>query len=58
MESLRLSDHEQRVYAELFGTYDVEACGKISGPKAAELFVKTGLTQDVVHQVLFIIVVF
>ena len=51
MESLRLSDQEQRVYAELFGACDVENCGKISGLKASELFRKTGLTQEVLHQV-------
>ena len=51
MESLRLSDHEQRVYAELFGACDVENSGKVSGPKASELFLKTGLTQDILHQV-------
>ena len=51
MESLRLSDQEQRVYAELFGACDVENSGKVSGPKASELFLKTGLTQDVLHQV-------
>ena len=51
MESLRLSDQEQRVYADVFAACDVENSGKVSGLKASELFLKTGLTQDVLHQV-------
>lgn len=51
MESLRLSDQEQRVYAELFGACDVDNSGKVGGPKVSELFLKTGLGQEVLHQV-------
>ena len=53
MESLKLSlsDQEQRVYAELFGMWDRENTGKVSGLKAFELFVTSGLAQDVLHQV-------
>ena len=46
-----MSDHEQRVYAELFGACDTENSGKVTGPKASELFLKTGLSQDTLHQV-------
>ncbi len=51
MESLRLNDQEQRVYAELFSACDVDNSGKVTGPKASELFLQSGLTQDMLHQV-------
>jgi len=52
MESLKLSDQEKRIYAELFGALDVENTGKVNGKKATELFLTSGLTQDVLHQIL------
>ena len=51
MEGVKWSEQEQRTYAELFSVCDVENTGKISGVKAAELFLTSGLTQEVLHQV-------
>ena len=54
MESLKLNEQEQRTYAELFGVCDVENTGKVTGVKAYDLFLTSGLTQDVLHKVCFI----
>ena len=51
MESLKLSDQEKRIYAELFGALDVENTGKVNGKKATDLFLSSGLTQEILHQV-------
>lgn len=51
MEILRLNDLEQRLYNELFNMCDAEGNGKITGPKASELFVKSGLSHEILHQV-------
>ena len=51
MEGLKLTDQEQRVYGELFGLCDVEATGKVTGLKASELFLSSGLSQETLHQV-------
>lgn len=51
MESLKLNEQEQRVYAELFGSCDVENTGKVTGVRASELFLSSGLPQDILQQV-------
>lgn len=51
MEALKLGDLEQQYYAELFQTCDVEGTGRITGPKASELFLASSLNQDTLKQV-------
>ncbi|KAK7480159.1 hypothetical protein BaRGS_00028544, partial [Batillaria attramentaria] len=51
MEGLKLGDLEQQYYAELFQTCDVEGTGKITGMKASELFLASGLNQDALKQI-------
>lgn len=53
MEQLKLtlSEQEQRTYAELFGMCDIENTGKVTGGKALDLFVSSGLSQDELHKV-------
>ena len=51
MDSLKLTEQEQRNYAELFSVCDLENTGKVTGVKAFDLFLTSGLTQDVLHKV-------
>ncbi|XP_025097207.1 ralBP1-associated Eps domain-containing protein 1-like isoform X10 [Pomacea canaliculata] len=51
MEALKLGDLEQQYYAELFQTCDVEGTGRITGPKASELFLASSLNQDTLKQI-------
>jgi hypothetical protein len=46
MEVLKLSQLEQRNYEELFQLCDVDGTGKITGIKASELFLSSGLGQE------------
>lgn len=54
MEQLKLtlSEQEQRTYAELFGMCDIENTGKVTGGKALDLFVSSGLSQDELHKII------
>jgi len=51
MEALKLSQLEQRNYGELFQLCDVDGTGKITGIKASELFLSSGLGQEALLQV-------
>lgn len=51
MEVLKLSQQEQRNYGELFQLCDVDGTGRITGIKASELFLSSGLGQDALLQV-------
>ncbi|XP_005097964.1 ralBP1-associated Eps domain-containing protein 1 isoform X4 [Aplysia californica] len=51
MEGLKLGDRELQYYAELFQACDVEGSGKITGPKASELFLASGLSPDILKQI-------
>jgi len=51
MEPFRLSDTEKKVYDDLFAQCDFENVGKVSGVGAGNLFVSSGLSQDVLNQV-------
>lgn len=51
MEGLKLDSREQQYYGELFQSCDIEGNGKITGPKASELFLASGLSSDVLKQV-------
>lgn len=51
MEGLKLSQLEQRNYGELFQLCDVDGTGKITGIKASELFLSSGLGQEALLQV-------
>jgi hypothetical protein len=47
-----LTEREQIYYGELFQTCDVDGTGKFSGGQVAELFRASGLTQEVLSQVI------
>ncbi|XP_078698397.1 ralBP1-associated Eps domain-containing protein 1-like isoform X1 [Branchiostoma floridae x Branchiostoma belcheri] len=51
MEGLTLTDAEQKLYSELFGTCDVEHTGRVSGTKASELFLASQLPHDTLQQI-------
>ncbi|XP_052089918.1 ralBP1-associated Eps domain-containing protein 1-like isoform X5 [Mytilus californianus] len=51
MEGLKLSQQEQRNYGELFQLCDVDGTGRITGIKASELFLSSGLGQDALLQI-------
>lgn len=51
MEGLKLSQQEQRTYGELFQLCDVDGTGRITGIKASELFLSSGLGQDALLQI-------
>ena len=51
MEALKLNEHEQRVYGELFSQCDNDSSGKVTGVKATELFLTSGLPQETLQQV-------
>ncbi|XP_055888065.1 ralBP1-associated Eps domain-containing protein 1-like isoform X5 [Biomphalaria glabrata] len=51
MEKMNLQSREQQYYAELFQACDVEGSGKISGPKASELFMASGLNPEILKQI-------
>ncbi|XP_076079520.1 ralBP1-associated Eps domain-containing protein 1-like isoform X10 [Mytilus galloprovincialis] len=51
MEVLKLSQQEQRNYGELFQLCDVDGTGRITGIKASELFLSSGLGQDALLQI-------
>jgi len=51
MEALKWTEQEQRTYADLFAVCDVENTGKVSGIKASELFLTSGLPQEILHQI-------
>ncbi|CAH1224937.1 REPS1 [Branchiostoma lanceolatum] len=51
MEGLTLTDAEQKLYSELFGTCDVEHTGRVSGTRASELFLASQLPHDTLQQV-------
>lgn len=52
MDALKLSEQEQIYYGELFQICDVDGSGKITGVKASELFLTSGLSQDLLLQVI------
>ena len=51
-----LSEREQSYYAELFQTCDTDGTGKFSWAQVADLFRSSGLTQDVLSEVKFQII--
>lgn len=51
MENIALRDHEAKHFADLFAICDCDNSGKVSGPNASELFIKSGLSRDVLHEV-------
>lgn len=51
MEGLKLTQQEQRNYGELFQLCDVDGTGRITGIKASELFLSSGLGQDALLQI-------
>ena len=51
MESVILNDQEQRIYADLFCRCDAGNSGKVTGIKATELFMCSGLPPETLHQV-------
>ncbi|OWF39702.1 RalBP1-associated Eps domain-containing protein 1 [Mizuhopecten yessoensis] len=51
MEGLTLSQQEQICYGELFQTCDVDGTGRITGVRASDLFLSSGLSQDHLMQV-------
>lgn len=51
MEGLKLTQIEQRNYGELFQLCDVDGTGKITGIKASDLFLSSGLGQETLLQV-------
>ncbi|CAL1542658.1 unnamed protein product [Lymnaea stagnalis] len=51
MEGIKLGSREQQYYAELFQACDVEGSGKITGPKASELFLASGLNPEILKQI-------
>ncbi|XP_066274907.1 ralBP1-associated Eps domain-containing protein 1-like isoform X3 [Branchiostoma lanceolatum] len=51
MEGLTLTDAEQKLYSELFGTCDVEHTGRVSGTRASELFLASQLPHDTLQQI-------
>lgn len=48
---MKLDAREQQYYAELFQACDVEGSGKITGPKATELFLASGVSSDILKQI-------
>ena len=54
MESIVLNEVEQRKYAELFSSCDVQNQGMVSGTTAYELFLTAGLSQETLHQVIMV----
>lgn len=54
MESLTLSDGEQKYYSELFLSCDVDIAKKVaSNGKVLDLFRSAQLSAEVVHQVVY-----
>ena len=51
MEVLKLTQLERRNYEELFQLCDVDGTGKITGIKASELFLSSGLGQEALLQI-------
>ncbi|KAK3098749.1 hypothetical protein FSP39_022716 [Pinctada imbricata] len=51
MEALKLTTQEQICYGELFQSCDSDGSGKVSGLRASELFLTSGLSQDVLLQI-------
>ncbi|KAH9491537.1 hypothetical protein Btru_030879 [Bulinus truncatus] len=51
MEFPKINSREVQYYAELFQACDVEGSGKISGPKASELFIASGLNPEILKQI-------
>ncbi|KAK2186760.1 hypothetical protein NP493_190g06065 [Ridgeia piscesae] len=51
MESVILNDQEQRIYADLFCRCDAGNSGKVTGIKATELFMCSGLPAETLHQI-------
>ncbi|ESO03749.1 hypothetical protein HELRODRAFT_173450 [Helobdella robusta] len=52
MESqLKVSENEHRFYWELFNFLDGDNCGILSMNQVYELFVTSGLSQEVLHQI-------
>ena len=51
MEPVILNEQEQRIYADLFCRCDAGNSGKVTGIKATELFVCSGLPPETLHQV-------
>lgn len=51
METLKLNDQEQRWYAELFSSCDVDNTGKIPWAKASEVFRASQLSPDILQKV-------
>lgn len=53
MEGLKLTDPELRLYGELFSLCDLDNSGAVSPSKATELFLSSGLPQEVLQKVIF-----
>ncbi|KAI0240795.1 RalBP1-associated Eps domain-containing protein 1 [Lamellibrachia satsuma] len=51
MEPVILNEQEQRIYADLFCRCDAGNSGKVTGIKATELFVCSGLPPETLHQI-------
>ncbi|XP_064628235.1 ralBP1-associated Eps domain-containing protein 1-like isoform X9 [Lineus longissimus] len=51
MENLKLSDQELRFYAELFAACDSENSGRVPGVRASELFLTSGLHNEILFQI-------
>ncbi|XP_014675789.1 PREDICTED: ralBP1-associated Eps domain-containing protein 1-like [Priapulus caudatus] len=52
MEALKLNEHEQRVYAELFTSCDVDNSGRVPWTKASEIFRASQLPGDTIQKIL------
>ena len=51
---MKLNEQDLKLFGELFAMCDAENTGKISGPKASELFITSGLSHEVLHEVNFV----
>jgi hypothetical protein len=51
MEAMKLNDQERRVYTGLFNRFDVENSGKLSIRSVGELFASTGLSFELLQQI-------
>jgi hypothetical protein len=56
MENLKLTEQELRVYAELFAACDSENSGRVPGVRASELFLSSGLQNEILFQVRLVVV--
>ncbi len=51
MEILKLTEQERKAYSDWFSQCDVENRAKVSGVKASELFISSGLPTELLYQV-------